>query len=83
MTKAWFAELSEHAAVAAVRAYSDAVGRRTREGVETFDARRWDEVIGPADVARATAAGARGPRAARVADVWQGGPLGGPLGRRA
>jgi hypothetical protein len=49
-------ELTEFAAsadVAAIRAYRDAVGRRTRNLVENLGPAGWGELISPADAARA------------------------------
>jgi DinB family protein len=57
------AELSRRADVAAVRAYRDAVGRRTREIVQALAPRAWDEPVGLADTTRAARAGAFGPNA--------------------
>jgi hypothetical protein len=49
-------ELTEFAAVAdidAIRAYRDAVGRRTRDVVKALGPARWTEVVSSADAARA------------------------------
>jgi hypothetical protein len=68
-------ELTRRADVAAVRAYRDAVGRRTREVVRALAPAAWDEPVERADTARAAEAGAFGPRAGWVDDVgfkpWQ------------
>jgi hypothetical protein len=75
MTGDEVAELTGRADVAAVRAYRDAVGRRTREVVRALAPAAWEEPVGPADTARAAAAGAFGPRAGWVDGVgfraWQ------------
>jgi hypothetical protein len=62
MTDDEVSELTRRADVAAVRAYRDAVGRRTREVVRTLAPSAWDEPVARADTARAAAAGAFGPR---------------------
>lgn len=59
-------ELTRRADVAAVRAYRDAVGRRTREVVRALAPATWDEPVTVADTTRAAAAGAFGPRAGWV-----------------
>jgi DinB superfamily len=64
MTDGEVSELSRTADVAAVRAYRDAVARRTREVVGTLPPSAWAEPVGIADTTRAAAAGAFGPRAA-------------------
>ena len=63
MTDAEVSELTARADVAAVRAYRDAVGRRTREVVRGLPPAAWDEPVTVADTARAAAAGAFGPNA--------------------
>jgi hypothetical protein len=62
MTDDEVSELSRRADVTAVRAYRDAVGRRTREVVRTLAPAAWDEPVERPDTARAAAAGAFGPR---------------------
>jgi DinB superfamily len=52
------AELTARADIAAVRAYRDAVGRRTQGIVETLKPAAWEEIVGVADTARAAKAGA-------------------------
>jgi hypothetical protein len=54
------AELSDNIDLAALWAYRDAVGRRTRDGLATLWPDRWDEPITVADVRRAVAAGVCG-----------------------
>src|SRR5262245_62079823 len=76
MTEDEVGELTKVADVDGVRAYRAAVGRRTRDVVGTLAPAAWDEIIGIADTARASAAGAFAPRAAWVEGVgykaWQG-----------
>jgi hypothetical protein len=62
MTDDEVSELTRRADVAAVRAYREAVGRRTREVVRALPPSAWDEPVERADTARAAAAGAFGPR---------------------
>ena len=69
MTDDEVAELTRRADVAAVRAYRDAVGRRTREVVQALAPGAWDEPVGLADTARAARAGAFGPNAGWVEGV--------------
>jgi hypothetical protein len=57
MTDDEVAELTARADVAAVRAYRDAVGQRTREVVATLGAAAGKEIVGEADAARAALAG--------------------------
>jgi DinB superfamily len=75
MTDDEVSELTRRADVGAVRAYRDAVGRRTREVVQTLAPAAWEEPVEPADTARAATAGAFGPRAGWVDGVgfkpWQ------------
>jgi hypothetical protein len=66
MTDDEVSELTRRADVGAVRAYRDAVGRRTREVVGALAPAAWDEPVERADTARAAAAGAFGPRAGWV-----------------
>jgi hypothetical protein len=51
-------ELGAGADIAALRAYRDAVGRRTREVVASLPAAAWEETVGAADTGRAAVAGA-------------------------
>lgn len=53
MTEDELTAFSTHADIAAVRAYRDAVGRRTREVVATLDPASWAEPFSAADTARA------------------------------
>jgi hypothetical protein len=55
MTAAEVAAFSDAVDVAAVRAYRDAVGRRTREVVAALGDARWEERFTEADAARAPA----------------------------
>jgi DinB superfamily len=75
MTDDEVSELTRRADVAAVRAYREAVGRRTREVVHALVPAAWDEPVTIADTGRAAAAGAFGPRAGWVDGVgllaWQ------------
>src|SRR5262245_61183664 len=62
-------ELTEFAAGAdidAIRAYRDAVGRRTRDIVQALEPARWTEVVSPADAARAPETGLRSSWGSRV-----------------
>src|SRR5262249_61506282 len=63
-------ELSEALDLSAARAYRSAVGRRTREVVASLDERVLEEIVSAADVARASAAGAIGPRAEGLGPLW-------------
>jgi hypothetical protein len=63
MTDDEVTELSKRADVAAVRAYRDAVGLRTREVIRALPAAAWDEIVGVVDTVRAAAAGAFGANA--------------------
>jgi hypothetical protein len=75
MTDHQVIELTAGANVAALRAYRDAVGRRTREVVSALPAAAWEEIVGAADTGRAAAAGAFGPNTGWHAGVgytaWQ------------
>jgi DinB superfamily len=75
MTDDEVSELTRRADVAAVRAYRDAVGRRTRDVVRALLPTAWDEPVTLADTTRAAAAGAFGPNAGWVDGVgfkpWQ------------
>jgi hypothetical protein len=68
-------ELTAAADIAALRAYRDAVGRRTREVVASLPAAAWEEMVGVADTGRAAAAGAFKPNTGWRDDVgyvaWQ------------
>ena len=66
MTEDEVSDFTRRADVGAVRAYRDAVGRRTREVVRDLVPSAWEESITIADTSRAAAAGALGPRAGWV-----------------
>jgi hypothetical protein len=72
MDDAEVTDLTGRVDLAAARAYRTAVGRRTRAIVAALPAPAWSEIVTPADVARATAAGAFGPNAGWVEKVWAG-----------
>ena len=72
MTEEEVGDLGEQLDVGAAREYRNAVGRRTREVVAGLAAGFLDEMVGPADVARASAAGAIGARADWLVTLWQG-----------
>jgi hypothetical protein len=63
MTDDEVSELTRRADVAAVRAYRDAVGRRTRDVVRALPPDAWGEPVTLRDTSRAAAAGAFGPNA--------------------
>jgi hypothetical protein len=75
MTEDEVAQVTAKADIAAVRAYRDAVGRRTREVARALPAAAWQQPVEIADTARAQAAGAFGPNAGWVDGVglraWQ------------
>jgi DinB superfamily len=75
MTEDEVSALTRRADVAAVRAYRDAVGRRTREVVRALPPAAWDEPVTLVDTSRAAAAGAFGPNTGWVPGVglkaWQ------------
>jgi DinB family protein len=75
MTDEEVSELSGRADVEAVRAYREAVARRTREVVRSLAPSAWEEAVGLADTARAAGAGAFGPRSGWTEGVglraWQ------------
>jgi hypothetical protein len=75
MTDEEVSEVTRLADLATVRAYRDAVGRRTREVVRGLPPAAWDEAVTLADTSRAAAAGAFGPNASWVNGVgfkpWQ------------
>ena len=52
MTEDEVSELTGSADIEAIRAYRDAVGRRTREVVATLEPARWTELVSAADAAR-------------------------------
>ena len=52
MTEDELTEFSTRADIAAIRAYRDAVGRRTREVVEALGPASWADLVSPADAAR-------------------------------
>jgi len=72
MTEAEVTDFSRRVDLVAARAYRNAVGKRTREVVAKLRVGAWDELVTPADVHRAVAAGAFGPHAAWVEKLWQG-----------
>jgi len=53
MTEDELTEFATSADIAAIRAYRDAVGRRTRDVVEALGPASWAELVSPADAARA------------------------------
>jgi DinB superfamily len=53
MTEDELTTFATSADIAAIRAYRDAVGRRTRDVVETLAPARWAELLSAADAARA------------------------------
>ena len=59
-SKEQVAELSNSIDIESLWAYRNAVGRRTREGLQALWPDRWDEPIAIADVRRAIAAGVCG-----------------------
>lgn len=75
MTDDEVSQVSAKADIAAVRAYRDAVGRRTQEVARTLAPAAWEEPVEIADTTRAAAAGALGPNAGWVDGVgfppWQ------------
>jgi hypothetical protein len=87
MTDDEVSELTARADIAAVRAYRDAVGLRTREVVAALPPAAWDETLGIADTARAAAAGAFRPDTGWVGGVgykaWQDRSRGAQLGSSA
>jgi hypothetical protein len=52
MTEDELTRFATSADIAAIRAYRDAVGRRTRDVVETLGPASWAELVSPADAAR-------------------------------
>jgi len=71
MTEDEVSDLSEALDLSVAREYRSAVGRRTREIVASLRDGVLEETVGPADVARAAAAGAIGPRAEWLVAFWQ------------
>jgi hypothetical protein len=75
MPESEVAELTACTDIAALRAYRDAVGLRTREVVRMLKPAAWEEIVGVADTARAAAAGAFRSNTAWVEGVgyrsWQ------------
>lgn len=71
MTEDEVRDLSEALDLSVAREYRSAVGRRTREIFASLRDGVLEENVGPADVARANAAGAIGPRAEWLAALWQ------------
>jgi hypothetical protein len=74
MTAEEVADLGEALDIASAREYRNAVGRRTRDVVAACAAGFLDDTVSPADVARASAAGAIGARAEWVVAFWQNQP---------
>jgi DinB superfamily len=72
MTDVEVADVTDHADVAAVRAYRTAVGLRTREVVQTLPADAWEQVVGDEDIQRAIVAGAFGSRHEGRKHPWLG-----------
>jgi hypothetical protein len=66
------ADVTNRADVAAVRAYRTAVGLRTREVVQALRGEAWHEIVGDADIERATSAGAFGSRIVGRKHPWLG-----------
>ncbi len=71
MTEDEVGDLTESLNIAAARGYRNSVGRRTREVVASLGDSFLEEPVGPADVARASAAGAIGARAEWLLDFMQ------------
>jgi hypothetical protein len=71
MTEDEVGDLTESLNIAAARGYRNSVGRRTREVVASLSDSFLEETVGPADVARASAAGAIGARAEWLLDFMQ------------
>lgn len=74
MTSAEVSELTRAADLGALREYRDAVGRRTREIVGTFEDGDWDGEVSEEAVRRAAADGAFGARAEQMVKVFSGRP---------
>jgi hypothetical protein len=74
MTEDEVGDLTNSLGIAAARAYRNSVGRRTREVVASLGDSFLEEIVGPADVARARAAGAIGTRAEWLLDFMQNQP---------
>lgn len=87
MTEEEVAEFTAGADVAAVRAYRDAVGLRTRDVVSALRPEAWDEVLALPDTARAARVGAFAPTTGWVEGVgykpWQGYSRGAQLAQTA
>jgi hypothetical protein len=60
MTETEVTELTARTDITALRAYRDAVGRRTQEVVRSLKPSAWEETVGPIDTGRAAAADAFG-----------------------
>jgi hypothetical protein len=80
-------DLSRRADIGAVRAYRNAVGRRTRNVVRDVPVEAWDDVLGLGDTTRAAAAGAFAPNTPWVEGSgyapWQGHSRAAQLGASA
>ena len=74
MTSAEVTELTREIDLAALRAYRDAVGRRTREFVGAFGARDWEGEVAADGIQAAVAQGALGARADLLAKAFTGRP---------
>jgi hypothetical protein len=74
MTGPEVTELTGQLDLAALRAYRDAVGTRTRELVSGYTAQDWEGAIAPEGVARAAAAGAFGARTEVLSKAFPGRP---------
>jgi hypothetical protein len=74
MTSAEVTELTGQVDLAALREYRDAVGRRTREVVESFTPQDWDGPVAPEGVERASADGGFGARTEALRKAFPGRP---------
>jgi hypothetical protein len=83
MTENEVADLTARVDLVAVRAYRDAVGRRTREVAAALPATAWDEAVGSGDLRRAQQQGAFGAVAELIAQEWQDKPRAVRLGATA
>lgn len=72
MSKDEMRQMSQAVDLAALRAYRDAVGRRTREVAAAMTPDRWSHVYGAAEAADVAAAGTFVPEAQWVSDFWTG-----------
>jgi hypothetical protein len=74
MTSPEVTELTRQIDLAALRAYRDAVGTRTREVVGSFKPQDWEGVVAADAVQRAAAAGAFGSRTEQLTKAFPGRP---------